>query len=122
MSITLSLNLLNMKKIETETALKIKVMKYLKTLDNALFIKIADKFTSGLPDIIGCYNSKFMAFELKRKGKKPTKIQAHVLNGINKAGGVTEVITDLEQVKNIINNERRINNERKRIKKNNKTA
>jgi hypothetical protein len=105
MSITLILNLLNMKKIETETQLKNKVMKYLNTVDKAVFFKIADKFTAGIPDIIGCYNSKFMAFELKRKGKKPTKIQAYILNVINKAGGVAEVITDLEQVKNIIKGE-----------------
>ncbi len=48
----------------------------------------------GIPDIIGCYRGKFFAWELKRsyaETKKKTGrivLQIHVLNLINKAGGI----------------------------------
>lgn len=86
----------------TETQLKNKVIRYLRTVDRLWFYKTADKFTSGIPDIIGCYDGKFFAIELKQKGKYPTRLQENVLENINRSGGYTCVAISLEEVKYFI--------------------
>ena len=48
----------------------------------------------GFPDIMGCYNGRFFAMELKRSEKEAQKktgrivLQRHVLRAIRKAGGL----------------------------------
>lgn len=42
----------------------------------------------GIPDIIGCYQGRFFAIEVKKPGKQPTKLQERVLNQIRDAGGL----------------------------------
>lgn len=56
---------------------------------------------AGIPDIIGCYRGRFIAFEVKRPGKNPTQLQAYMLGRITRAGGVALVIrsvTDAQRV------------------------
>lgn len=53
---------------------------------------------AGLPDIIGCYNGRFIAFEVKRPGGKLTTLQAVFLDKIRAAGGVAEVVYSRENV------------------------
>lgn len=49
---------------------------------------------SGVPDIVACYESNidwggnFIAIEVKREGKEPTKLQTARMAAIKKAGGV----------------------------------
>jgi hypothetical protein len=42
---------------------------------------------SGIPDIIACYNGKFLAIECKAGKNKPTPLQERELNRIMNAGG-----------------------------------
>lgn len=50
---------------------------------------------AGIPDILGCYRGRFIAFEAKRdETKKPTALQAYNLRKIKAAGGITKVIWD----------------------------
>lgn len=49
--------------------------------------------TRGIPDLIICVNGKFVAWELKVKKNKATKLQEHNLNKIREAKGVALVIT-----------------------------
>jgi penicillin-binding protein-related factor A (putative recombinase) len=52
----------------------------------------------GIPDIIGCYQGRFFAWELKRSKKEAQKktgrivLQRHILKIIRKAGGIGEVV------------------------------
>jgi len=42
----------------------------------------------GIPDIIACYNGKYLAIEVKKPGGKPTELQVWNLEEIRKSGGV----------------------------------
>jgi len=43
---------------------------------------------SGVPDLVGCKDSKFFAIEVKRPGKAPTPIQQRRMAEIQKHGGL----------------------------------
>jgi hypothetical protein len=58
----------------------------------------------GVPDIICCLNSRFVGFEVKRPGAKPTRIQDAQRERIVAAGGDVYVVTSLDGVKKIIAN------------------
>jgi penicillin-binding protein-related factor A (putative recombinase) len=48
---------------------------------------------AGIPDIIGCYRGRFIAFEAKRDATgKPTAIQAYMMEKIRAAGGIATLI------------------------------
>lgn len=58
---------------------------------------------AGLPDIIGCYRGRFIAFEVKRdEHGKPTALQAFYLDRIKRAGGVALLIHTAEMAQAII--------------------
>jgi len=80
------------------------IRKYLNTIDKLFFWKEhgGQYGTAGIPDIIVCYKGKFIAFECKLPGNKPTLLQTITLRKIIGAGGLAFVITDLNQVKEII--------------------
>ena len=80
------------------------IRKYLNTIDKLLFWKEhgGQYGTAGIPDIIVCYKGKFIAFECKLPGNKPTLLQTITLRKIIGAGGLAFVVTDLNQVKEII--------------------
>ena len=82
------------------------IKKYLQTKNELFYWKEhGGQFgTAGIPDIIVCYKGKFIAFECKKPGGKPTILQKITLNKINKAKGIAVVVTSLEQVKDIIGN------------------
>jgi len=85
-----------------ESALQAYVMKRLKALPNTHFFKVADRFTSGISDIIGCVNGRFVAIELKVGYNKPTALQKAFLKLIEKAGGVSGVAYTWGDVKDIL--------------------
>lgn len=86
-----------------ETALKIKVMKYLKSLPYSIWFKISDRFTSGIPDIIGCYKHRFVAIELKSPKGTIKPIQLAFINKIKKKGGCACIARGLTDVEKLIN-------------------
>lgn len=52
----------------------------------------------GLPDIIGCYRSRFISFEVKRDpSKQPTALQTFVMKKIRRAGGIALLTFTVEQ-------------------------
>lgn len=53
----------------------------------------------GLPDIIGCLNGRFIAFEVKRPGEAPRTIQGKMLRTLSKAGALTATVYNVEDVK-----------------------
>ena len=52
---------------------------------------------TGIPDIIGCDKGTFWACEAKRPGEKPTRIQRHTLEKIQRSGGLAFVAHSLEE-------------------------
>lgn len=52
---------------------------------------------AGIPDLIGCYNGRFVGLEVKRPGKPLTQLQAHTLKRIAAAGGVAAVVHSVEE-------------------------
>lgn len=82
------------------------IREYLQTIPKLFFWKEhGGQFgTAGIPDLIVCYKGKFIAFEVKRPGGKPTLLQKITLNKIEKAKGIAKLVTSVEQVKEIIEN------------------
>lgn len=87
-----------------ESTITSNIMKYLKTLDKCFCWKEHGGMygCSGIPDIICCYHGKFIAFEVKRPGNKPTKLQEKTIKDIQASGGQAFVVHSVDEVKNII--------------------
>ena len=79
--------------MQKETAFKIKVIKYLKTLPNTWFLKTQEVARSGTPDILAVINGSFVALELKTDEGRVSKLQEYNLNKIAEAKGVALVVT-----------------------------
>ena len=47
-----------------------------------------------MPDIVGCFESKFFGIECKAKGNKPTPLQKKNLHDIMKSGGIAMVVDE----------------------------
>lgn len=56
----------------------------------------------GIPDIIGCYHGRFVAFEVKRPGEKPRAIQDKILRTLKTAGALTAVIYSVDDIKEVL--------------------
>lgn len=52
----------------------------------------------GVSDIIACHEGKYVAIEIKRPGRKPSKDQADFLERVKESGGVAFVATCVEDV------------------------
>lgn len=58
--------------------------------------------TAGIPDIICCYRGRFVAFEVKSAGGKPTKLQQHTIDKILNAGGVAAIVRSVDEVRVVL--------------------
>ena len=90
-----------------EKAFENKIKDYLKSI-GAYFIKThGDRFSRvGTPDIIACVNGHFVAVEVKAENGKPSELQIHHIEQINKAGGYGVILypKDFEGFKKICEN------------------
>lgn len=86
-----------------ESAFQEEVLQYLRTNVGGYWIKIhvSSYQSEGEPDIVGCYNGRFYAFELKTIVGKPSKLQEYKLGQIRGAGGTALVVNDLQQIKDL---------------------
>ena len=55
-----------------------------------------------MPDVIVCYEGRFIAFEIKRPGGKVSQLQGYNMERIREAGGRAYVVFDVDTVKGII--------------------
>jgi Holliday junction resolvase len=79
-----------------ESKVKDKLRKYLSQLGIYHFMPPANGFgRAGIPDVIGCYNGQFVAFECKAGKGKTTALQERELRNIQSAKGWAFVITEL---------------------------
>ena len=78
-----------------ETLYKNRLMPKLKAIPNSYWIKTQMVSLSGVPDILGCVNGRFVALELKaswREARKKHYLQKHVIKRIRQTGGYAEFI------------------------------
>lgn len=81
------------------------ILDYLNSLPNSKAINIHGGIYTerGTPDIIGCINGRFVAFECKRtENEEPTKIQKWRMCEWIKAGAVVGGVSDVWHVKMIL--------------------
>ena len=79
------------------------VLNYLNGRGGYWFKACASSFqTSGIPDIIGCFQGRFYGLELKRdKNARASALQEYNINKINKNGGISMIIYSIEQLKEL---------------------
>lgn len=74
--------------ILAESDFQRRVIKYLRGKGYyVLNIAGSSQQRKGTPDLIACINGAFYGIELKCKGNKPSPLQLHAIEEINKSGG-----------------------------------
>lgn len=78
-----------------ESKVKAKVVSILKAAGAYYFYPVTGGFgNSGVPDIIVCYQGRFIGIECKAGANKPTPLQEQNLERISAAGGISLVINE----------------------------
>ena len=85
----------------TEQFLQKKILDWLKC-EGAYARKIINANYSGVPDILSCYRSRFIAIETKVNGNKATKLQEYNLEQIRAAGGIAICTNDFDYVQEVL--------------------
>ena len=89
-----------------ESSITKKILKWLNEQPNCYAEKTfgGSYGSAGKPDINGCFQGKAFQLEVKRPGGKATKLQKITLSKWREAGAIAEIVTSLDEVKNIIEN------------------
>jgi len=78
-----------------EAKVKKKVVAVLKDLGAYYFYPVTGGYgTSGVPDIVGCYQGMFFGIECKAGKNKTTPLQQLALDNISKQGGLALVVNE----------------------------
>jgi VRR-NUC domain len=56
----------------------------------------------GLPDLLCCWKGRFIGLEVKQPGGRTSPKQRQVLDEIEAAGGITAVVTTVEEVAELL--------------------
>lgn len=78
-----------------------KIQKWLKE-HGYYCIKTADKWTSGIPDLVVIGHGKTLFLEVKRLEGKVSAIQNYTIMQINIHGGEAYIVKSLDDVKNLL--------------------
>lgn len=57
---------------------------------------------AGVPDLVGCIGGRFIALEVKTDTGKPSKIQLHIIECIQNAGGIAGVVRSYNDVLDLL--------------------
>ena len=78
-----------------EKKVKRKVMEQLKVMKAYTVTPMTGGYgNSGVPDVLCCYEGRFIGIECKANGGRATALQLHNLNSIDIAGGITFLINE----------------------------
>lgn len=78
-----------------EAKVKKRVVDQLKSLGAYYFYPVTGGYgSSGVPDIVGCYNGRFFAIECKAGTNKPTALQQKNIDAIRTSGGAAIVVNE----------------------------
>jgi hypothetical protein len=87
----------------SEKKLKEKVLAMLKReFPDAWVYKTADRWKSGIPDVLICSRGRFFAAELKVGKNGATRLQRYTLEQIKRAGGCAAVCCSVDRVRELI--------------------
>jgi hypothetical protein len=59
-------------------------------------------YSAGQPDLLGCYQGRTLALEVKRPGGRPTKLQLATLEKWRNAGAIAAVVRSVEDVRELL--------------------
>ena len=85
-----------------ETKLKIKVLKYLKSIPNSFTMKLSDSFCAGYPDILFILQGRAYFYELKSAKGVKAPLQIWTIEQLKSAGAQAHFVTSLEEVKKVL--------------------
>ena len=88
-----------------EGKVKKKVKEYLQSIGAWYYMPVSNGMGRvGCPDILVCYEGRFLAFETKAPGKikNVTANQQREIDAIQSVNGLAHVVDDVEQVKAVI--------------------
>src|SRR5690606_6579928 len=89
----------------SEASLQATILRWLRS-HGGWWVKfhVAGKYsTAGVPDIIGSYKGRFIAFEVKRPGGKPTPLQEATHKKMREQGkALVFVVDSLDKVKKLL--------------------
>lgn len=80
------------------------ILRYLKTVPMCFAWKEHGGMygTAGIPDVIVCFQGRFVAFEVKTPTGKLTKLQETMITKIRAAKGAAYKVTSVEEVRKIL--------------------
>lgn len=84
-----------------ESEIQKKIIDYLESC-GAFVVKTMLANKSGIPDIIACYEGRFIAIEVKTEIGEVTPLQLHKLFVIRKAGGIGIMARSVDDVKKLM--------------------
>lgn len=84
-----------------ESKIQSKILRYLES-SGFYVVKIIRANRDGVPDIVASVRGRFVAFEVKRPGEKPSELQKYNIDEIERAGGLAFVVESREEVEDII--------------------
>jgi Holliday junction resolvase len=92
--------------VPLEKSITASILRYLNDLPGCYAVKTRGDFRqAGWPDIIGCYQGQALALEVKRPGRKPTKLQETMLQKWREAGAIAAVVTSRKEVEELLQKE-----------------
>ena len=82
-----------------ESALQRQIIRYLRERGAYVFKVVGSPLQQrGTPDLLVCWQGKFIALEIKVPGEKATLLQDHEIHKIREAGGRGLVVRSIEDV------------------------
>ena len=90
------------RRVPTENKIQRQIVKYLKKQPDCWVYPTCDRFTVGVPDILGCLKGRFFALEVKQPTGRLSKIQTYNLALIKKAGGIAGRVASLKDTKALL--------------------
>lgn len=88
-----------------ERAVVSAIRRYLKTLPGCWSYKASDRFTAGIPDIVGCLRGRFFGLEVKQPGGAVRPLQRAIVERIRSCGGIAAVVRSVADVKQLFEEE-----------------
>ena len=84
---------------QPESRLQRKIVEILKTEVGGWWTKVhgGPYQVSGIPDLLGCVNGRFISLEVKRPGNKPTVRQLYVIQALQDNGAVAGIVHSPEE-------------------------
>jgi hypothetical protein len=75
------------------------ILEYLRGLPGCWAVKVMQANKNGVPDILVCFEGRFIGLEVKAPAGRLSLIQAYQMQLIRESGGVAEVVRSLADAK-----------------------